>query len=66
MLKLWGEDAIVDFPGASESIIGERDLYMAKALHAAATGQEGVSPAYVLTDTADTTYRCGSIRWPGD
>lgn len=39
-LKLFGEDALLDWPGASESIIAERDLYMAKALAAAATGAQ--------------------------
>lgn len=37
-LKLFGEDALLDWPGAMESIISERDTYMAKALAAAATG----------------------------
>jgi pheromone shutdown protein TraB len=37
-LKLYGEDALLDWPGASESIIAERDRYMAKSLAAAATG----------------------------
>lgn len=38
-LNLFGEDALLDWPGASESIIKERDQYMAKALAAAATGE---------------------------
>jgi hypothetical protein len=37
-LKLYGEDALLGWPGASESIIQERDAYMAKALAAAALG----------------------------
>lgn len=38
LLKIKGEDALLDWPGASESILAERDLYMAKALAAAAQG----------------------------
>jgi len=53
MLKLWGEDAIIDFPGAKLSIIEERDVFMARAIHAAASSQDGVCPAYVLTDASD-------------
>ena len=37
-LKIKGEDALLDWPGASQSILGERDMYMAKSLAAAATG----------------------------
>uniref|UniRef100_A0A061R0E3 Uncharacterized protein n=1 Tax=Tetraselmis sp. GSL018 TaxID=582737 RepID=A0A061R0E3_9CHLO len=59
MLKLTGEDAIIDFPGAKRPIIDERDLYMAASIHAAASGSEGVSPSYVLCREADgsATYR---------
>ena len=37
-LRIWGEDAIVSFPGAQESIIDERDAYMARTIRAAAQG----------------------------
>ena len=37
-MKLFGEDALLDWPGASQSIIEERDGYMARALAAAAQG----------------------------
>jgi len=37
-LKLFGEDAIMDWPGAMEVIIRDRDAYMARALAAAAAG----------------------------
>ena len=49
-LKLFGEDALLDWPGASESIIAERDRYMAKALAAAATGAR-------ISSTAGTQHR---------
>lgn len=37
-MKLYGEDALLDWPGASESIIEERDEYMTRALVASASG----------------------------
>lgn len=37
-LKLYGEDALLDWPGASASIIEERDEYMTRALVASASG----------------------------
>lgn len=36
-LKLYGEDALLDWPGAMDAIICQRDAFMAKALAAAAT-----------------------------
>lgn len=38
MLRLPGEDAIVSWPNAKETIIAQRDQYMARTLYAAATG----------------------------
>lgn len=38
ILKLFGEDALLDWPGAIKPIIDERDKYMARNMHAAATG----------------------------
>ena len=38
MMKLDGEDAIVGWPNAKETIIDQRDAYMARTLYAAATG----------------------------
>ena len=63
MLKLWGEDAIIDFPGAKSSIIDERDVFMARAIHAAASGQQGLSPAYVLTDSEQDGGQAGIYRY---
>eukprot|EP00887_Chlorella_sp_A99_P000855 scaffold5.g855.t1 len=53
--KLWGEDALLSWPGAMEPVIHERDAYMARALLAAAEGgpPEGLTPAYVATHAAD-------------
>jgi pheromone shutdown protein TraB len=47
--KVWGEDALLQWPGASESVIAERDAYMARALAAAALG---------------TSLQCGIVQLP--
>ncbi|GMH40648.1 hypothetical protein BSKO_08552 [Bryopsis sp. KO-2023] len=47
VLKLFGEDALLDWPGAMVPIIDERDKYMARNLHAAAKGAWGASPAFI-------------------
>ena len=39
VVKLWGEDALLSWPGAMDVVINDRDAYMAKAIWAAATGQ---------------------------
>ncbi|KAG2452693.1 hypothetical protein HYH02_002925 [Chlamydomonas schloesseri] len=49
-LKLYGEDALLDWPGAFPALISERDAFMAKALAAVATGKAPVVPLYVLDD----------------
>jgi hypothetical protein len=50
IVKLWGEDALLSWPGAMEPIIHRRDKYMARSVAAAATGRpQGLTPAYVLT-----------------
>lgn len=38
MLRLPGEDAIISWPNAKETIIDARDAYMARTIYAAATG----------------------------
>lgn len=38
LLKLFGEDALLDWPGALVPVVDERDQYMARNLHAAASG----------------------------
>jgi|LauGreStaDraftv2_3_1035109.scaffolds.fasta_scaffold202767_2 hypothetical protein len=37
--KLFGEDALLDWPGAGGSLLEERDEFMAKAAANTATGQ---------------------------
>ncbi|KAG2427850.1 hypothetical protein HXX76_012171 [Chlamydomonas incerta] len=49
-LKLYGEDALLDWPGAFPALISERDSFMAKALAAVATGKAPVVPMYVLDE----------------
>ena len=39
MLKIPGEDAIINWPNAKETIIDRRDAFMARTLWAAATGE---------------------------
>jgi pheromone shutdown protein TraB len=47
-VALWGEDALLKWPGALAPVIAERDAFMARALAAAARGlPEGGVPAYV-------------------
>jgi hypothetical protein len=49
IVKLWGEDALLSWPGAMEPVIHRRDAYMARSIAAAASGRaEGLTPAYVL------------------
>ena len=49
IVKLWGEDALLSWPGALEPVIHRRDAYMARSIAAAASGRaEGLTPAYVL------------------
>ena len=38
IVKLWGEDALLNWPGALEPIIEERDMVMANVLRACASG----------------------------
>ena len=57
---LWGEDALIKWPGAIDSIINERDVYMSRAISAAVLGKApGLTPAFVRTETSqgDIYYR---------
>lgn len=55
-VKVFGEDALLDWPGVMEPIIHDRDLYMAKVTAALATGLSSQSPAFVL-DRVNATRR---------
>lgn len=44
-VKLWGEDALLDWPGAMQPVIHDRDAHMAQAIWAAAQGLLPVVPA---------------------
>lgn len=37
-VEIWGEDALLQWPGARRPVIQERDAYMARTIWAAATG----------------------------
>jgi hypothetical protein len=39
-VEIWGEDALLQWPGARRPVIAERDAYMARTIWAAATGEE--------------------------
>lgn len=52
-VKLWGEDALLDWPGAMGPVIDERDEFMAKTLAAAATGKAALAPALAADTGAD-------------
>lgn len=39
LVKLWGEDALLDWPGALDPVIHERDAHMARTIYAAAQGE---------------------------
>ncbi|KAL4533120.1 hypothetical protein Ndes2526A_g08570 [Nannochloris sp. 'desiccata'] len=68
IVALYGEDALLKWPGAMDSVIRERDEYMAKALVAvamsstagtAATASKGLTPAYVRR----TENNSGSVHY---
>jgi len=63
LVKLWGEDALLSWPGALEPVIHERDVHMANTIWAAATGTAG-SPAFVKTD--DGTGQTWQYMMPGN
>lgn len=45
-VEIWGEDALLQWPGARRSVIAERDAYMARTIWAAATGARLTSPTH--------------------
>lgn len=47
---MWGEDALLRWPGALTPLIDERDDFMARVLAAAATGTNPNVPAYVADE----------------
>lgn len=52
-LKLWGEDALLGWPGAMEPVIHERDAFMARVISAAAQGSSAEAPALLADMGAD-------------
>ncbi|CAL5220498.1 g2527 [Coccomyxa viridis] len=56
-VELWGEDALLQWPGARRPLIQERDAYMARTIWAAASGLPA-SPAYIKDrDQGRTIWR---------
>jgi len=49
-LRVWGEDALLRWPGAQQHLIEERDTYMARVVAAAAVGGRTGAPAFVAGD----------------
>eukprot|EP00884_Botryococcus_braunii_P005404 jgi/Botrbrau1/14865/Bobra.0326s0011.1 len=49
--EILGEDALLKWPSARNSVIQQRDAFMARTLWAAATGK-GAAPAYVADEVA--------------
>lgn len=47
-LRLWGEDALLDWPGALRPLLHERDAWMSKGLAAAASQRPCGCPAFVM------------------
>lgn len=54
-VRIFGEDALLDWPGVQDPLISERDAYMARVLAAAASGRSCQSPALVLDRVAVTS-----------
>ena len=48
LVKLWGEDALLDWPGALDPVIHERDAHMARTISAAAQGTPLTFPMRLL------------------
>ena len=54
---LWGEDALIGWPGAEIPVIRERDDYMAYVIHSILSNTlSGLPPAYVLTSPHTYIY----------
>lgn len=47
---VWGEDALLSWPGAESPIIAERDAFMARVLAATATNSNCNAPAFVAEE----------------
>lgn len=59
-LKLWGEDALLDWPGALGPILEERDRFMAQCIRDLATGAAARSPAYIRLQDGSYRYAVSS------
>jgi hypothetical protein len=57
---VWGEDALLKWPGAVTPLIEERDAYMARVIAAAAQGSNPNVPAYIA-DQVSAVKACGGL-----
>jgi hypothetical protein len=53
---VWGEDALLSWPGAEAALITERDAFMARVLAATATGTNSNAPAFVAEEVRGTGH----------
>ena len=64
-MKLWGEDALLSWPGAMDTVIHERDAYMAKTIFSAASGELALYSLFLVLSYCDLAQRVLCLLvWP--
>ena len=59
---VWGEDALLSWPGAESALIRERDAFMARVLAAVAAGSTCNAPAFLAEEVrAAGLVLCGAV-----
>lgn len=54
---VWGEEALLKWPGAWTPLITERDAFMARVLAAVASGKPAATPAFIADqDKGDCVF----------
>lgn len=61
---VWGEDALLSWPGAEPALIAERDSFMARVLAATATGHNSNAPAFVAEEVSAVLGAAHATRTP--
>jgi hypothetical protein len=59
---VWGEDALLSWPGAEAALITERDTFMARVLAATATGTNSNAPAFIAEQVRGSSHG-GHSQW---
>lgn len=59
---VWGEDALLKWPGALAPLIDERDAFMARVVAAAAKGANPNVPAYVADEVGAAAQEATSTK----